>query len=377
MSNLTRARRLAFEAPDFRPMPGCGLVVFKRVGAGLRFLEEVPPGKEFQPHLLQGRGSLAAFAVSRDPNWEHEASWRLLHVDGVCTFTLQCIIHFQVEDAKRLVELIERDPLMRMEKMAGEIFGGTAARLPWHTIADDEEEMCAATASIANVERFRAFAKDYGVTVDRVALARIVSEKDLVRSITKKQREDAHYRHELAREDVDRAEELRARARQERFIDTGLESAIEVLRRASSQVGSFDEVETALKKLVLIRHQLRMVAGSSVTPLPPTLGQPTLLDASGNSRHGLADLLAKLGQVFAELAPGPAASRLGSAALHLVAEVLADGDEEHLECHRAALRERFAALLDSQTLTPEANQLLRHLQNVDAVRREIAGPVAP
>ena len=378
MSNLTRTKRIAFEAPDFRPVPGCDLVIFKRVGAGLRFLEEVPAGKEYRPSPLQSRGSLAAFAVSRDPNWDHEVSQRLLHTDGVSSFTLRCALTFQVADPKRLVELIERDPLLRIEKKAIEIFGDAAARLPWDTIAEDEEEMCAEAASLQNVGRFKAFAADYGITIDRVSLSRIVSEEGLVGHLTDRLRRDARHRHKLTLEDVDRAEELRVRARHERFLDTGLESAIEVLRRATSQVGSFDEVELALDKLVSIRSQVRVALGSGgFAALPSQPDRPALVAGNSAPHHGLADLLARLGQAYFDMAPGPSARSLASSALHLIAEILVmNGDEEQVERYRAALAERFSTMLHGQNLTPESSQLFRHLQDIEGVSTEIVGPEA-
>jgi hypothetical protein len=388
MDNLTRGLRIAFEAPDFRPLPGHDLVIFKRVGAGLRFRRLVPAGQLFRPGLLESGVTLVAFAVSRDPNWTHKFFKRLVHVKQIYQFTLNCSVSFHVRDAQQLVELLERDPLLRIENEAVEIFGGTVAHLDWTVISGEEEQM-SRTALLqegpdrhgvmrSNLERFELFAAEYGIAVDRVVLTRSLPTEHLKVPAAQKSADEARQigwiRHPLQVEDKLREAQLRSMDREQTFIDTGLEAAIATLRRVAGNVGSFEEMAGAVDRLVEIRGKVQLaLGGGGATAALLAPGASPLLPAGASQAPRLPDLLQGLARLLSGLPPEPAVRALACAALHLLAELFADGESDlgRIEAQRSALHQGFTAVLESHRLEPADNQLLRHLQDIEAVRREL------
>jgi hypothetical protein len=389
MDNLTRGLRIVYEAPDFRPVPGHDLVIFKRVGAGLNFLRLMPAGQEFRPKLMQSRTSLVAFAVSRDPNWDHKFFKRLLHVDQIYQFTLHCAVAFHVADPQRLVELLDRDPLRRLEDEAIELFGGSVAHLDWDIVSGDEEQMSqeALRSEIrdrngvlrSNREHYERFAAEYGIAVDRVVLTRSLPTEELKVPAARKSADEARQigwiTHPVQLDTKMREKQLRSFDREQRIIDSGFEATIEALRRAAGNIGSFDEISGAVDHLVEIRSkvQLALGGGDSATAMLGAGSSPSL-PATAAHAGGLPDLLHGLARLFAALPPEPSIRDLGCAALRLLAELLADGngDPVQVDVYRDALHQGFTRVLEAHQLEPADNQLLRHLQDVEAVRREIA-----
>jgi hypothetical protein len=380
MGNLTRDRGLIREAQDFRPVLGHHLVVCQRLGAGLRVLTVVLAGEEFRRRLLQPASSLAAFAVSADPNWRHPFFRYLKHVKGIYHFTLHFDMAFHVTDPQLVVERLDRDPLTCLEEEATEIFGQAAKGLDWEIICDNVEEMSQSLLASDNLGRFQTFVAGYGLTIDRLTLSRTLAEDEL--DVWKAEkgfasaRQKGRLAHILKMEEKQQEDQLRARDRDQRFIDSSFDTAMQVMTRAAGNVGSFDEIGSAIRHLeelrVLVRNALGTSDGVASVQLAPA--PPASLSGGSEVPPGLAGLLSRMGQLFAELIPGQEARSVGRAALHLVGELLADGDGDpgQIENYRDELNRSHRALLDRQAVSPAANHLLRYLQDVEAVQRRLS-----
>jgi hypothetical protein len=420
MDNLTRNLRLAWEAPDCSPRPGHDLVIYRRDGGGMRFLQVAADGARPHRGWFASSANLAAIAVSSDRHWNHAFFRLLLHVGQVHRFTLHCSIDFHVGDPRLLAEHLARDPLRCIEDEATKLFGHTAAHLEWTEIAAAEDRIGERVLAHpgggrdavvrSNLEHLQLFAAGYGIAIDAVRLQRTLGEEEVKVGITEA---DAAAQLQIATieqlpklqrirldGEVDKLSELRRAelARLEReaqadadafrrrasFLDSSSKAAIDTLSRLAGHVNSFSDAGEALDEIERLRHHLL----GSLAPIQPagSLAAPAAragmmngaaaLAPAASGLPGLAVLLESLARLFTVLPRQPANRQLAVAALHLLAEILdddnGDADPGEIERHRVAIGESFGLLLDNGPLDDGAMHTLRRLQDVDALRREMA-----
>src|SRR5882672_3664507 len=135
LTNLTLKSDIVRPVNEVNPVPGHDLVIFERIGTdGHRFHSLLPPEKElregFMKRILRP-ASFVAYAVTRDTDLRYEFMRNVTTWDQAGSFTLRCTLTFGVSDPKLLVEQLARDPLRRLERIAGDLFGSAASRVDW------------------------------------------------------------------------------------------------------------------------------------------------------------------------------------------------------------------------------------------------------
>ena len=136
-TNLTLKSEIVRPVTEVNPVPGHDLVVFEQVGTdGHRFHSLVPPDRGMRKGLLGmlGLTNFVAYAVTQDSDLRYEFTRDVTTWDQAGSFTLRCTLTFGVSDPKLLVEQLARDPLKRLERMAGDLFANAASRVDWTTI---------------------------------------------------------------------------------------------------------------------------------------------------------------------------------------------------------------------------------------------------
>src|SRR3569623_299571 len=136
-TNLTLKSEIVRPVTEVNPVPGHDLVVFERIGTyGHRFHSLVPPDQGLRKGLMGmlGLTNFVAYAVTQDSDLRYEFTREVTTWDQAGSFTLRCTLTFGVADPKLLVEQLARDPLKRLERMAGDLFANAASRVDWTTI---------------------------------------------------------------------------------------------------------------------------------------------------------------------------------------------------------------------------------------------------
>ena len=189
MRNKTLDSRLVASSPGFAADAHHALVVIHERDGGRALHQVVHPGEKFRRPLLV-RGTLLPYQVALDDRRRHDFGCRVLHVDGVRTFTLHIELRYRVlpDGAHLPVMRLDADPLGAVEGEIKLIVAAQVRGLAWAVIeqqanltafavdarsVDDNGELH------ANLERIRSFARGFGIDVRQVAVGRHLDEGDL------------------------------------------------------------------------------------------------------------------------------------------------------------------------------------------------------
>jgi hypothetical protein len=183
-TNLTLKSEIVRPVTEVNPVPGHDLVVFERIGTGgHRFHSLVPPDQGLRKGLMGmlGLTNFVAYAVTQDSDLRYEFTHEVTTWDRVGSFILRCTLTFGVSDPKLLVEQLTRDPLKRLERMAGDLFVNAASRVDWTTIENQglaferqvlsSQSVNAAGVQASNLTILRDFATGRGFKLRDVSLS--------------------------------------------------------------------------------------------------------------------------------------------------------------------------------------------------------------
>ncbi len=393
-TNLTRAYRVAFQAPDANPVSGHHLVVFKKIGAGQVLRQVLAPGELPRRKWFERPETLLAYAVSDNPHLRHEFSRSFAHREQEHAYILHFALAYGVGDPRRLAEQIESDPLRRLEDETAKLFGTAIRHLPWPVIAREADHLESdalhgertdlAGRVRSNLESLQIFAETLGLALADVAISRTLPESAIAGAVKQetvaqeligRQAEhtlavqERHHDRELANLDAAAREALRVRG--------SLADAVsEVIRRLSSEIRSVADVENVLPRLESILDSVRRLpsrgAAASASGEREIAGSTTpLLTAASNDSH-LGDLVGAA-SILRDGRGGNrlARRRLGAAILHLLAEVSLreEGSEESLAAESARIQVYFKTLLPALS-DPEVD-FLNRVQDLAALRARV------
>lgn len=389
MENITEQAKIVRETKGFHPVPDHDLVVFRKVGDGLKFQEIVPPNRIFKPKLFESATSFVTYAVSKDDSLRHVFHRELDYKDQTRSFTLRFALVYQVANPLRIVEKLSTDPLLRIEQEAGEIFRVALRPLDWSVIEDEAalERACLfqqaadGTGASTNLDLIQRFARKIGIEVRSVSISRILNEEELrVAKAKKKVHENLEIEqaaHEYRVQRVEHGQQITGLDDGQKVRSTMAAAAANVITRAAGEIRTFGEVRQTLPDLQAIKAGLQglTMSGSPVASagtgfLPPAAVQQ--LPAHVAMNGSLGSLLSKTLELVNGLACEPQDRRvIASAALHLIAEALrGDGAEEavakrYSEALGQEMRKLFRELSDEQT------QFLRSLQDSGRLKSEL------
>jgi hypothetical protein len=395
-TNLTRAHRIAFQAPDINPVPGHHLVVFSKRGAGQEIRQVVAPGQRIKLRWGERMENFLAYAVPASPQLRHSFSRPYQHREQEHTCVLRFALEFAIRDPRRLVEEVDRDPLYLLEEETARLYGAALRQLPWQVIARESENLEGevlrreradfAGRVRSNLEALQGFAATLGFDLADVAISRTLPESAYAGStkeVTTAQdwiaNEAAHklevqatlHRAELARLETETNHSLTLRG-------TLAGAVNDLIRRLGSEVRSMQDVEQVLPRLEAVAERVRRLPahgqeegldGQLPLSRPALIGRPDPR-SNGNGLGGLT------GAAIALRGGGPAERaarrRLVAALLHLLAEASLEEEasDERMAEESAAVRDQFQTLLPS--LSDDEVGFIRHFQDVTALRAQLA-----
>lgn len=395
-TNLTRAHRIAFQAPDINPVPGHHLVVFSKRGAGQEIRQVLAPGQRIKLRWRERMEDFLAYAVPANPQLRHSFSRPYQHREQQHACVLKFALELAIRDPRRLVEEIDRDPLYQLEEETARLYGTALRQLPWQVLEHEAENLEREVLSReradfagrvrSNLEALQAFAATIGFELADVAISRTLPEGAYAgptREITaaqdwiaseadhKLQVQEALHRAELARLETETSHSLSLRG--------NLAGAVnELVKRLGSEIRSIQDVEQVLPRLEAVAERVRRLPahgqeegadGQALLARPALLGRT----APRSNGHGLGSLA---GAAIA-LRPGGSAERavrrrLVAALLHLLAEASLEEEasDERMAEESAAIGEQFQTLLP--TLSDDEVAFLRRFQDPAALRSQIA-----
>jgi hypothetical protein len=390
MANITEQAKLVREAKGFHPVADHDLVVFRKVGDGLKFKEIVPPNHAFKPRLFESATSFVAYTVSKDDSLRHVFHREFDYKDQTRSFTLRFAVVYQVANPLRLIEKLSTDPLLRIEQEAGEIFRVALRPVDWSVIEDEAalERAClfqqAADGTGTNLDLIQRFARKIGIEIRSVSVSRILNEEELrVAKAKKKFHEDLEIdqvSHEYLVQLVEHQQEITGLDDGQKVRSTMATAAANVITRAAGEIRTFGEVRQTLPDLQAIKAGIQGLTSSGPQAPGTTTGGGFLVPASMPQLPAHVAMNGSLGGLLSQtlglingLACEPGDKRrITSAALHLIAEALQGSEAEEAVAHRYTealgqeMRKLFRELSDEQT------QFLRLLQDSDRLKDELA-----
>lgn len=322
-TNRTLEQRIVASSPGFAPLSGHMLVVVDEKEGGKTLHQAVSPNEKFRRPLL-GRGTLHPYQVTLDERLRHRFSHKVAHTDGGHTLTLHFELSYRVlRDSPHLVVMrLDEDPLGSVEKEIMRVLPGPIRLLPWAEIETQPDMTAVATESssidddgeqIANLERVRIHARNFGIDVRTVQVTRELDEADR-KSITGKIALDRtvidrDYKIK-AMHDETREEEARISIKYQLETRTNVESAragtAKILVDYATGTGeSVRAITGSAKSMAEIAGQLRQAGEIR------ELAQNMLPDVNGGSRDRSAAPSSSNGQHL--LVAGPRTSFDGPA----------------------------------------------------------------
>ena len=179
-TNLTKAHRIAFLAPDTGPVPGHHLLVYKKVGAGKVLRQVLAPGEVFKRKAFEKADSLLAYCVSQSRHLRHSFRRAFVHLEPQHSYILHFQLSFSIEKPSLLVEQLDNDPLYRLEAETAKLFGAAIRHLPWTVIVREDahlesEALQRERADFSgvvrsNVESVQEFAATFGFSLADVSI---------------------------------------------------------------------------------------------------------------------------------------------------------------------------------------------------------------
>ena len=369
---LTTKEAVVLKTELLQAKPGYHLVVFEKTNQGSRYLTTAVAGELFQPSwftqlplpFLGFPKSYEAFHVTADEHLKlrFEATCRSL--DGVHELILNIVVKYRIRHPEQLVTQLDRDPLAKIRDETQDLFVKRVRKLDWSVIKLGGEPFTRAIAGRSGEgpstrsedhEELRRLAQGYGIDVVDLAVDRILPAGEIEIELFEKKARGKTF----------------AKARG--VIDRMIEVFEDALSRSGEGVSNLAELKRAIHEVMQIRNSLPLLVqpfsapGSDeivVSQVPRQL--PTRLETDP-----VSGLLDEIGAHFSSL-DQRFRRQLTSAALHLLAEALLDGQAraEDLELYRSRLEQ---ALTDEaqRALGTERITLLRRLMDTDTLKQEL------
>jgi hypothetical protein len=392
MVNITEQANLVREAKGFHPVADHELVVFRKVGDGLKFKEIVPPNCVFKPRLFESTTSFVAYAVSKDDSLRHVFHREFDYKDQTRSFTLRFALVYQVANPLRLIEKLSTDPLLRIEQEAGEIFRVALRPVDWSVIEDEAalertclfQQVADGTGASTNLDLIQRFARKIGIEIRSVSISRILNEEELrVAKAKKKVHENLEIEqaaHEYRIQRVEHEQQITGLDDGQKVRSTMADATADVITRAAGEIRTFGEVRQTLPDLQAIKAGIQGLTSSGPQTPGTTAGGGFLAPASMPQLPAHVAMNGSLGGLLSQtlglingLACEPGDKRrITSAALHLIAEALQGSEAEEAVAHRYSealgqeMRKLFRELSDEQT------QFLRSLQDSGRLKSELS-----
>lgn len=405
MPNLTMDRGLVKPALGANPLPDHDLVIFRREGGGLRFHSLLGPSDRLSLFDKISLGSnLAVYAVSRDQNLRHKLKIEgLKSADLVGPFSLDLTLALRAQDPQVLVEKLESDPVLRLEREVQEILGRAASRMDWTEVqapaCDFEDQLLSSTVlddagrRVPGLTFLQHFAEELGLEIKGIQVARRfsdeVGEAARVAWREREQRLIAEERQKTAlvneqlrtRLDEYQAWKINALGNIQRLgtISASATANLEkVLEQIADKVDTAPALRSVINELISMRNEIATIssmgdardgngAGRELKVVGGSAG-PALL-AADPAAGRLSGILNRLAAVPWEPADR---NRLQAGLLRLAGELSLQGEANEkkvVECF-VALEEQVPRLVKA-VQTPEQRDLLLQLQDRDWLRAEL------
>jgi hypothetical protein len=403
-ANLTLKSEIVRPVTEVNPVPGHDLVVFERIGNdGHRFHSLLPPEREMRKGLLGvfGLTNFVAYAVTKDNDLRYEFTREVTTWDQAGSFILRCTLTFGVSDPRLLVEQLVRDPLKRLERMAGDLFANAASRVDWVTIENQglaferqvlaSQSVNASGVQASNLAILREFAAGRGFNLRDVHLS-VVFPPEFGEVIRRQREERQKQLIRASTAETERLElELRSRLSQVETVQANLRGLINsagtnldrMLGNIADGVTSPGALRNVLVELLDTFSQVsRAVSAAGVggnadpalalrervlNALPEGSGAVEAHPSSRYTREVVA-LVADLSCAQSEK------DQLLSATFHLLGELLLGprADGETVKRYRSDLRSGFEAVLPALK-NQRQHQLLSELVSLEPLTVTVPG----
>lgn len=402
-TNLTLKSEIVRPVLEVNPIPGHDLVVFERIGTdGHRFHALLPPDQEMRKGLLGTLGltKFVAYAVTRDSDLRYEFTRDVTTWDQAGSFTLRCTLTFGVSNPRLLVEQLARDPLKRLERIAGDLFANAASRVNWVTIENQglaferqvlsSQSVDAAGVQGSNLTILREFATGRGFKLRDVNLS-VVFPPEFGEVIRRQREERQKQLIRASTAETERLElELRSKLAQVDTVQTTLRGLVSsaganldrMLGNIADGVTSPGALRSVLVELLdTFSHVSRAVSAAGGGGNDPSLALRDRVLAvlpegsSAAAAHPAARYAGDIVALVADLSCAQSdKDQLVSATFHLLGELMlgTEADGETVERYRGGLRSGFEALLPALK-SQRQHQVLTELVNLESLSAAASG----
>lgn len=404
MPNLTTEHRLVKPALDANPIPDHELVVFRKVGGGLRFHSLLGPGERLGlvDKVLLG-SSVTVYAVTRDQNLRHKVAVPgLKSADHVGPFSLDLVLALRITDPRILVEKLESDPLGRLDREVREILGRVASRMDWSEVqaqaCDFEDQLLASALTdesgrrVPSLTFLQRFAAEFGLELKAIQVSRqLPAQVGEAARVLLREREQRIIDEELQKTAL-KNEQLQAQREEFQawkanalgniqrlgtISASATNNLAKVLEQIADKVDTAPALRTVMSELISMRDEIAMISavGGDANGKGGPGGAKVLGASTGPAflaaepSEGLAGILAQLAALPLEPTDR---NRLNSCLLRLAGEVAL-----HDEANRGTIDECFRSLADQMPrLVPavqsaDQRDLLIHLQDPDWLQAQL------
>jgi len=410
MPNLTTEKSFVKPVLGVHPIAGHDLVVFRKVNGGQRFHSQLGPTDTLGlfPKLFYG-STLVAYAVTRDQSLRHTVRIEeLKSADHFGPFALEVMLALSIAGAQLLVERLEDDPLSRLASEVQTVLGRAASRMEWsriqappgdfeHQLLTSETELDETGKPISSQAFLQAFAKDLGLRLKRIQVARQFSadvgeatrvawreqerrridQEVLESELLKKQLENRQREYEAWQTNT-----LGNIQRLGAISASATENLEKVLNQIADKVDTVPGLRTVMNELIAMRDEIAQLSSVGGGPAPAGLREmkvvgalsPAAMLTTSAPSDPVTSLLDRLSTRLGSISWEPAdRSRLYSSLLRLAGELARQGEADSqvlVECRRS-IKEQVPRLIKS-VQTPEQRDLLLRLDDPEWLRSELA-----
>ena len=337
MSNLTFQHRLLWEhTPD--PLEGYAVVVFQRVGAqGDGVIAVLEPGaaplRPKRPLFFGKAAEYFAYAVDAYTERQIDFPESIQLGDHVTGVQVTCELAYAVADARTLAVARNKDPLGEVVKKLRAVVRRELAKLDWN---EAWESFASHAASIvaSTLGEVRGFGERLGIAVDTYRLTLHIPE-DLRRIFEDERKAMLERDSRDRRERQDRILTVRGEALaveaelsqgRTRFTRAAIDATVAALGR-----GEPESVDDLLRQFPELRLHPSTRDGfgaeaDGFARLPQSSGGRPSLPPAASAADPLTATLVELVSATDVVHSSAQMRKLRAALLHLVAEVLVDGD---------------------------------------------------
>lgn len=393
MTNLTVGKRLVQNLGSPRSKPGHQVVVYREARAGGKvYYRTLSESEAFRPRWLDRFGaSFVGYAVPAGGGLRHRFSEQFDTGagDDHDIFTLDLTLIYAVVEPALLVDRLSEDPLGALEAEVRSVCQRRASKLRYDDLIDPRLDVAdhflrggreAVEAGAVPLERFKTFARDFGVQLDQVEVtlffsaSRIGKGREFV-EIGRNTRVDlarAHSANEVA---AVVAQGVRYRQVLDSMA-TGLQTVITNLAKDVATVPGLGELVTEVSRA---RDQLESAIGANPQTLLVENGGAGALHGSAGGHGALGAELRRMLEVVAGLEISAVRRAvLRGRILHLLAEVCVAEHSEPggLESYVEELGRWCDEIELSGVLTSEEQRrYFRRLSSADAARKALSALV--